>query len=176
MNKKNKAITKNALSLVAMKKGNGFTLVELLVAITLFSVVSLTIAGIFSMVLKSQRKAMSIGDVQEAGRYLLESMAKEIRMSTVNTGTSSGVTTINISNPRLETFDYTFDPASKQILRNGQAINPSDTEVDGRFYIETENYPSRAKVTIVIGIRSKNSRAEEGANMMLQATVAGRGH
>lgn len=165
-----------------MKKENrfnsekGFTLIELLVALALFGLVVITITGVFSTILKSQRKALAIGGAQEAGRYLLESMAKEIRMSSINTGTSEGVNTINISTPRLETFDYVFDSGNKQLLRDGQAINPADVEVDGRFYIETANYPARAKITIVMNVRAKTSRIEESSAITLQATVAGRGH
>lgn len=154
----------------------GFTLIELLVALFVFGLAILSIVGIFTSALKSQRKAISIQSAQESGRYLLETMTKEIRVSTINTGSASGVNTINITNPRLETFDYVFDAANKRVLKNGQTASPDNAEISGVFYIETANYPSRAKVTIIMEIRPKAARPEEGTTIKLQSTVACRGH
>ena len=150
---------KKIIRLAGIKQG-GFTLLEMLVAISVFGIVIIIIAGIFSMSLKSQRKALAISAAQESARYLLESMTKEIRMSTINTGASSGAQTINITNPHLETFDYSFDSGGKRLLRGGQVISPDNVEIDGRFYIEANNYPSWAKITIVMDIRTKGNYPE----------------
>lgn len=154
----------------------GFTLIELLVALAVFGLVVVILAGIFTTVLKINRKATSIQEAQESGRYLMESIMKEVRMSTVNTGSSNGAATINITNSRMETFDYTFDSANKRLLKGGQVVSPDNVEVSGRFYIETANYPSRAKVTITMLVKAKINNAGESEAVKLQDTVAGRGH
>ena len=61
-------------------------------------------------------------------------------------------------------------------MRGGQVISPDNVEIDGRFYIEANNYPSWAKITIVMDIRTKGNYPEEVSRMRLQSTVAGRGH
>jgi prepilin-type N-terminal cleavage/methylation domain-containing protein len=157
------------------RKG-GFTLIELLVALAVFGFMVVILTGIFTTVLKINRKATSIQEAQESGRYLMESMMKEIRMSSVNTGSSNGVATISITNPHMETFDYAFDSVNKRLLKNGQAISPDNVEVAGSFYIETAAYPSRAKVTITMSVKAKNNSAGESELVKLQNTVAGRGH
>lgn len=158
------------------KKNKGFTLIELLVAMAVFGILVVVITGIFSIVLKSQKKAIALQSAHESSRYLLESMAKEIRMSTINTGTSSGVPVLDITNPRMETFDYIFDSANKRLLRNGQVVSPDNVEITGSFYIIIEEYPARARVTITMKSKKKNSAPGEDAEINLQSTVACRGH
>ena len=159
-----------------INRKEGFTLIELLVALAVFGFVVVILTGIFTTVLKINRKATSIQEAQESGRYLMESVMKEIRMSTVNTGSSSGVAAVNITNPHLETFDYAFDAANKRLLKNGQVISPDNIEVEGSFYVETANYPSRAKVTITMSVKAKANNTGESEVIKLQNTVAGRGH
>lgn len=58
----------------------GFTLIEMIVALGVFSVIALISLGSFLVVLGAQRKSVSIGNVQENLRLTLEMMAKEIRV------------------------------------------------------------------------------------------------
>ena len=96
------------------KNGAGFTLIELIVALAVFSSVVLSISGIFISVINSQRKILSIQNTQEAGRYLLESMIKEVRMSIINSSSADGVFTLNITNSKGETLDYIFDNTDRK--------------------------------------------------------------
>ncbi len=63
----------------SIKNQNGTSLMELIVALALFTVVILTSSGIFQSIVNSQRSAIASQDVQENMRYALEVMSKEIR-------------------------------------------------------------------------------------------------
>ena len=64
-----------------IKNNLGVTLIELIVAVALFSVTILSAMQIFQMVVEGQRSAIAAQSVQESMRYAFEIMSKEIRMA-----------------------------------------------------------------------------------------------
>lgn len=64
-----------------VKNKKGTTLIELMVAMAIFSVLMLATLDIFKMVIEGQRNAINSQNVQESMRYALEVMSKEIRMA-----------------------------------------------------------------------------------------------
>ena len=62
----------------------GVTLLELMVAVSLFSVIMLSATQIFKMVIEGQRSAIASQNMQENIRYIFEAMSKEIRMATIS--------------------------------------------------------------------------------------------
>jgi prepilin-type N-terminal cleavage/methylation domain-containing protein len=75
--RRNKLITKN-------KKG--FTLIEVLVSVTLFVVIMMAVTNIFKMVIDAQRNAIAAQNVQESLKYFFEITGKEMRMAVKNNG------------------------------------------------------------------------------------------
>lgn len=67
-----------------IKSKSGVSLIELMVAITIFSVLILSATGIFKMVIDGQRSSISAQNVQENMRYAMEKISKEIRMAQVS--------------------------------------------------------------------------------------------
>ncbi len=57
---------------------------ELLVAITLFTIIMLAATSIFKMVIDGQRNSVSAQNVQENIRYIMERISKEIRMAKIS--------------------------------------------------------------------------------------------
>ena len=70
-----------------LKSVKGVSLIELVVSITLFSVLILSATQIFKMVIDGQRSAISAQNVQENMRYAMEKMSKEIRMAGISNQT-----------------------------------------------------------------------------------------
>ncbi|MCG2695682.1 prepilin-type N-terminal cleavage/methylation domain-containing protein, partial [Candidatus Parcubacteria bacterium] len=66
-----------------IKNNAGVTLLELTVAVAIFSFAVLSATQIFKMVLEGQRSAIAAQSTQESMRYALEVMSKEIRMAKV---------------------------------------------------------------------------------------------
>jgi len=63
------------------KSDRGFTLIEVIVSVALFSVIILGATQIFSLVIDSQRSAIATQNVKESLKYFLEVTAKEMRMA-----------------------------------------------------------------------------------------------
>src|SRR3989339_715055 len=94
----------------------GFTLIEMIVAMAIFGVLAVSITGIFISVIKSQRLALAQNSIQESGRYILESMTKEIRMSQEITelGVSSALHLIN--SDRKDVFEFANNYCHKKLI------------------------------------------------------------
>jgi len=65
-------------------KPNGFTLIELMVSVFMFSILMIVVESAFVSSLDMQRRAFSIQQSEENANFMLESMAKEIRVSKVS--------------------------------------------------------------------------------------------
>jgi len=75
----------NIMNLIKkLKFVKGTSLLELLVAMTLFALITLASTQIFKMVIDGQRNAISAQNVQENMRYAMEKMSKEIRMAVIS--------------------------------------------------------------------------------------------
>ena len=61
----------------------GFTLIEMVITILVFSILVVTIVGIFIQAVRIERRAVLAQQIQENATYVLESMAKEIRVSEI---------------------------------------------------------------------------------------------
>jgi len=72
-----------------MKKYNhnkaGFSLMEMLLAISIFVIIMLSATRIFQLVVQGQRQAIAAYHVQENLKYFFEVMSKEVRMATMDT-------------------------------------------------------------------------------------------
>lgn len=162
-----------------IKLGRGFTLIELIVALAIFVIIIGVTIGIFSSILKAQRKAYNVQITQDIARYLMEMMTKEIRMAKVNS-VAPQVLTIerldSLGNPVTYTFFNDNNPVEtlrRQIVTGGQAeqrdINDaSKVAIRGYFYGDTN------RVTIVIEAKSKGSQPTEQAVIRLQSSVNSR--
>ncbi len=73
-----------ALHLKKLKSVKGVSLIELMLAMAIFSVLILAATGIFKMVVDGQRNSLSAQNVQENIRYAMEKMSKEMRMAGIS--------------------------------------------------------------------------------------------
>lgn len=64
----------------------GFSLIEVLVSVSLFVFIIMSATEIFSLVIKGQRDAIASQNVQSSLRYFFEVTSKEIRMARRSTG------------------------------------------------------------------------------------------
>lgn len=68
---------------IDMKPSKGFTLIEMLVAMTVFSILVILVGTVFVHMLNLQRKAVNIQQTEENATFVLESMIKELRVSVI---------------------------------------------------------------------------------------------
>jgi len=72
-------------------QATGFSLIEVIISVALFSVIILSTTQIFKLAIDSQRNALATQNVQESLKYFLEVIGKEIRMAQKNEGVCSGI-------------------------------------------------------------------------------------
>lgn len=97
------------------KNGAGFTLIEILVVLGLFSILSVVIINVFLLSLRSQRQASFRQKTLASLRYTLETIARQVRTSEVN----------------YDSFTYTGDDRSLYLIDQlGSSFIFSLTEVE----------------------------------------------
>jgi len=169
---------------------NGFTLIELLVAMAVFSVVIVAVIGIFLSGIGGTMRSANSQAAQESGRFIMESIAKEIRLGKINSAdgilavdmadASSGVVngpyaSLNITNANNESVDYTFDNINKTIARNSAVLSPGELESSGAFYIYKIG-ASQPRVVITLDLSSRNAKDQNRAVINLQTTASSRAY
>lgn len=167
-------------------QNQAYSLIELIVALSIFVIVIVMTMAIFSSILKAQRKSYNLQLTQDTARYVIEMMAKEARMAKVNSITTSGTSCV-LNMQRLDNADniiYTFfnDAAGSvgQVQRNNpgaiplpmsRIINDSNkVEIKGCFY----GTPANKRITVVLEAQSQGSRPGEQAVIQLQTSVNSR--
>lgn len=72
--------------MIGTRNKAGFSLMEVIVAVSLFAIIILSSTEIFRLVIKGQREAIASQNVQESLKYFFEVTSKEIRMAKRNEG------------------------------------------------------------------------------------------
>ncbi len=66
-----------------MKK-QGFTLIEMMVVLAIFSIVTVVIVDIFMMASRAQRRTLAVQRIQSDARYSMEAITREIKMDNID--------------------------------------------------------------------------------------------
>jgi prepilin-type N-terminal cleavage/methylation domain-containing protein len=89
---------------------SGFSLLELIIAVALFSLTIIMAAGIFQTVTNSQREAVASQEMQENTRYSMEKMSKELRTAqkdkTHSCIPSGNIYWVNAGNTALQFLNF----------------------------------------------------------------------
>ena len=156
------------------RKDKGFTMVELIVAIAIFSIVITIVVSLFMTALKGYRKNLALQNVQDNARFIVDFIAKELRMATINSGTSNS---LNIT--RSDGTAVTYLLSSNNLTRTAGGtsgpINSDEVTVNGNFYVSGIGGDSfQPKVTIGLKVENKGTRPEEKAVINIQTTLSQR--
>ena len=166
-----------------MIKKTGFTLLELVVAMFVFSVLMVLAGGTFASALNLQRRAFNIKKVEENGRFVLELMTRELRVANpINTADNNcpalGASFISFQHPVNGAIQYSLNGTQIQRQVNGvdTMISNPDVEATRLVFCITGNTVSddrQPKVTIILSLKSGGS-AEQSVSIDLQTTVSQR--
>lgn len=158
------------------KNESGLTLIELIVAIGVFGLVVTMAVGIFVVALISQRRIVSLRNIEDNARFALESMAREIR-----TGKNFGgsVNSLSFTNAKSESVIYRLNNKSVEKSSNGgsnySAVTGPEVMVDYlNFYLlgQAPGDGLQPRVTITIGVTSQVGN--QISNTKIQNTVSQR--
>lgn len=134
-----------------MKK-NGYSLIEMLVAMSIFVIVSGLLAGLFFTSLQIQRRTFVSRDLQDNARFIFDLLSKEIRTG-INFSQSSS-TNLTFTNDRGQPVTYNL--AGNAIQRNSATLTSSGITVNLlNFTLTGQGFnDGQPKVSIVLKMSS----------------------
>jgi len=153
----------------------GFTLVELLVAMAVFSVTVVTVSSIFVGSINAQRKNINTQEVLDNGRFILENIGRAIRQSDIVTVDGSGAS-LTMIHPTKGTIAYTLSEAN-QVTENDVALSANSVFVERLNFVIYGNGTTdqiQPRVTISLSLRNILQKIGSDANINLQTTVTPR--
>ncbi|MDD3190433.1 MAG: type II secretion system protein [Candidatus Pacebacteria bacterium] len=168
-------------------KNKGFTLIEMLVTLSIFSVVVLLTLNTFLSSFVSQKKLIEMQSVQREGSYLMETLSREIRMATEMTNYENNDSSIRFKNHSGEDVIYcrADEDASCSDTDDGdyfaygpdvdnmEIMNSSDIVIDNlRFYVPS--LISSTNQPIVIVAMTISSAKDPSVSMTIQTSVSTR--
>lgn len=162
----------------------GFSLIELLVAATVFTFVMTGVSQLFSQALDIQRRATGYQKIQENAQFVMESIAREVRVSSVQSPTGCNPE-LTIEHPVNGTVTYAYNNSTNPAVitrvsgaDGGDAapITSSDVTVaKALFCVFGAGADGRqARVTIPLTLEAVSSKASGRVSISLQTTISSR--
>ena len=170
--------------------GSGFTLMEVLVATSIFAIISLASLSIYTAILKAGQKTTALTRIQKESQFIMQVLAKKIRTSRVNydyLGYNPEVVNpeqeLSLIDNVGDEFVFSLDEINKVLkvsVNSGdeKIIPASNVDLDAlNFYINPLTNPysldsppnSQPYVTIVMEISS--SKGAQNESLIIQQTV-----
>lgn len=148
----------------------GFTMIELLVAMSLFVIVISIASGIFVYSLRTQKALVDLLAVNDNASLVIEQMAREVR---VGSNFSGGGSVLNFISAFGEAVSYSLSDGA--ILRKSQPITGSNVKVENlQFLLSGVGAGApQTRVTIILKVGSRSPRLA-GFTTDIQTTVSPR--
>ena len=173
----------------------GLTIIELIIALGVFSLAVLAAVSIFVTSLRTQRSVLANQTGLDNLRYVMETMSKEARMASMDTGScghSGFIYHVSESGIELSFVNYknncviytlTDNQLIKEVISNGESsgqlpVTSEDVLIESVQFKASESDVSvrgvkQPKLTINIAFRSKVSAEASDLNN-LQTTISSR--
>lgn len=135
-------------------KFKGFTLVELLLYISIVSVVILVMSGVFYLVLQARVKNQTVAEVEQTGAQVMQQVTQTIRNANAVNSPSPGNTAASIS---LSVVDAAKDPTtfdlSSASIRIAEGTSPSVALTSSRLSASNLTFQNLARAGTADTIR-----------------------
>lgn len=173
---------------------SGFTLLEVVVAMSLFVFTILGATAIFQAVVNSQRNAIAAQNIQESMRYAFEVISKEVRMAQLNTGgcgsavnsiynkmTVNGDDALYFKNKNGDCVVYYLQDGALMVQRGGfiASTTPSRVRITNlSFYIEDNPAGSsvflQPVVVVNVAAETADAKAQDKQKMIVRTAISSR--
>lgn len=157
-------------------KERGLTMIELIVAIGIFSLVIGMTVSIFVLALSSQRRIIALRNVEDNIRFTIEAIAREIK---TGKNFSGGGNSVSFTNAKGEATTYRLNNSIIEKSSDGgvnySAVTGAEATIDYlNFYLmgQATGDGLEPRVTITIGVTS--SVGNQTANLKVQTTISER--
>ncbi|HUO75707.1 MAG TPA: prepilin-type N-terminal cleavage/methylation domain-containing protein [Candidatus Paceibacterota bacterium] len=169
-----------------MKKNQqqGFTLIELLVAAVVFTFVVTSVSSLFVTAMNLQRRASGVQKIEENAQFALESIAREVRVSTVTSGDTNcapvdpvSTATMSIHHPVNGDVTYRYDRSTGTgiLYRNNQPITSSDVDITAFAFCVSGSGTDKKQTRVTMPMTlSSTGGPSSRVSVSLQTTVSSR--
>lgn len=160
-----------------IKNQKGFTVIEALVATAIFSIIAVIIAGILIQSIRIQKRSSLALKIQENAMTILETMAREIRVSDItNQDSTCTASSLTMVHPVDGAINYTLDNGMVRKTTAGTAnfISSSDIVFSRLIFCirgSALGDNTQIRVTIVASITDKGGTSNP---VDIQTTVTSR--
>jgi Tfp pilus assembly protein PilE len=175
----------------------GFTLIEAVVSTAVFSMVIVSVLGVYASVLKLDRRTRTERAVQQNARFILEYFSKDIRNGTIDYSKYPGANANNSStslwviNQANENESFFLSGTDLKLQKNVGGtdvttnLNSSDVKVTRASFLLSppqdpltvaKTYNQQPSVTIILELTSSSFSPGEGSKINLQTTLTSRAY
>jgi prepilin-type N-terminal cleavage/methylation domain-containing protein len=164
------------LKIKKYKNNRGFTLIEMLVSVAIFSMIVLVIIGGLISVMKTKQMVLQKVYLYDNGRFILESILREARVSKMLTINGS---ILSLNHPLLGIINYEFDANTNSITRQiGDGpklkLNPDNVKVTGWFANSISCVACYSNYQPLSGVLLKIADINNKQEVILQSAVSQR--
>lgn len=177
------------------KEKHGFSLIEMIISIFIFSILMMMIAGTFAGFYRNYSKQKKAQKDVENAQYILNFMAKRLRTSIILQPANEA--TLNLNSSTLNTYDYSQGQCVRYSLGNDKIIkyaisssstgDPLDCDFNGgtymnlssnninnaSVYVEPSAGNNKGKVTIVLYVQQDiTSPGQDTSEIPIQSSVS----
>lgn len=165
-----------------LKLSSGFTLVEVLTAITIFGAIMIAVSGIFTNAIKQQKIILAKQSVADNALYAMEFMVKELRMAKEITTVNSNNSTVVFKNSENISTTYslmdTDGDGNKEVVRNsGTGDQPISSDEIGicslNFNVNDWGAADAPRITVFMKV-VKGTCVSPQTSLEMQSTVSPR--
>ncbi|MDD4930983.1 MAG: prepilin-type N-terminal cleavage/methylation domain-containing protein [Candidatus Colwellbacteria bacterium] len=130
---------------------SGFTLMETMVALGVFSVIVTIVGSIFVSSLRSARFVSIQSAAIDNTALVVEQITREVRTGVSFTIPNGQSQTLSFVNYKGQNVSYSF--ADGRIAKNGSPLTAEGITVNGMFYITDFSGATTPRITIVAGVK-----------------------
>ena len=157
-------------------KENGFTMIELIVAIGIFSLIVSMVSGIFVLSILIQRRIIALRNAQDNIRFTIDSISREVRTGKDFSSVSSS---LSFTNAKGEAVIYRLNNNEVEKSSDGgvtySAVTGPEVTVDYlNFYLSGQAAGDRLQPRITITIGATSRVGNQTGNLKIQTTISER--
>lgn len=153
------------------KASSGFTLIEVMVSVGIFSIVMLVALGAVLAIVGANRKAQAVSSIINNLNFALEGMMRDLRTGTNYSGSGSSMSFDSTQSGA----NVTYALSDGHITRNGEEITADEVKVDSmEFYVVGESKTDVRQAKVLIVIKGQAGVNKDLTNFNIQTMVSQR--
>ena len=157
-------------------KQHGYTLIELLIYMGIFSILIISLFQLFTSILDSQAESDTTASVSEDGKFLLSRLSYDIQQSSAITTPASIGSSGNSLQLTIAGINYTYTVNNGNLvltnsLEANAPLNGYNTTVSNVSFTRLGNTTGKQVITLTFTLTSKTTRQSGPEVKTFQTTI-----